>query len=95
MAAYQEVDDRGQVVAFVDEKGVEFDVPPGCESHVVEDDAKPPFSDVVRLYREPDPIPTIRTDKDTLTRELTEKLVAANVPQNFIDQIVGDLLAAL
>lgn len=95
IAAYQEVDSHGQVVAFVDEKGMEFLVPEGCESHVVEDDAIPPFTDVVRLVREkPGPSYT-DTDKETIIRTLTSSLRTNDVPQNFIDQIVSDLSASL
>ena len=94
-AAYQEVDDRGQVVAYVDEKGNEFDVPEGCESHVVEDDAIPPFKEVVRLVREEPGPEYTDTDKETIIRTLTSSLRDNNIPQQFIDQIVSDLSASL
>lgn len=95
MAAYQEVSDRGEVVAYVGEDGNEFLVPDGCESHVVEDDAIPPFSEVTRLPRpEAEPEQTL-TDKDTILETLRTSLNANGIPQNFIDQIVSDLSASL
>lgn len=94
-AAYQEVSDRGEVVAYVGEDGKEFLVPDGCESHVVEDDAVPPFSEVVRLPRPESEPEGTDTDKETILSTLRTSLEANGIPQNFVDQIVSDLSASL
>jgi hypothetical protein len=91
MLGYQEVDDYGQVSAFLDEVGQEFIVPEGVEYHVVEEEPKIPFEKPTYLFREPVAMPALTVSKEELMVELTASLVANNIPQEFIDQIVSDM----
>jgi hypothetical protein len=90
MVAYQEVDDHGQVVAYIDEVGQEFLLPMGVEFHVVEEMADSPFVSIMYLPKDP-MTSTITINKDTLMYVLTQSLVNAEIPQQFIDQITHDL----
>lgn len=92
--AYQEVNDYGQVVAYIDEVGQEFLLPMGVEFHVVEEMADSPFVSIMYLPKDPT-TSTITIDKDRLKYELTQSLVNAEIPQQFIDQITHDFFQSI